>query len=555
MATDFSYGKKQILSSGPFKPSGKNMPVDARTRVEVYADIESIPNPFIGMRITVLADETNSGKMTDYIVKSLKANNSGIADMAINEVVRYVDYLGASSGGSVSQEDINTAVNNYFAEHPVSGGVTMRDLVAGEIFIKETTSTPTVTYGNIVASTTNLTVNEGADATFTVKLDKPPSSNQVVNIAINNGYCVLSTTSLTFSASNYSTNQTVTVTALHDNNDYNNKNSIITLSSPNVSSKTVNVTINNIDEQPSETIPVQSITLNKTESTLNVGDSEQLTVTINPTNATNKNINWSSSDDGKATVTNGLVTAVTSGSVAITAASEDGNKTAVCNYTVQEVQSGGDFDPSLKMFLNGEGGSERYDSTNCLLWLDQSGNGNNYTFRKNNDSYDNDKLIKNLWQSDRYINLTANVTAITNSDNNNTNFTSLNFTWDIKIKYSTASLMKVIGNGTQTGNTTGAVGIYTQNGNILVRAEWDKIAFVEPLTTLMTIGNFYRITLTNDGTTAKLYLDGEFIASCDSSNFKTIAPNKPLATDLIDYAYIKYYDRALTDSEIQGGIM
>ena len=92
MATDFSYGKKQILSSGPFKPSGKNMPVDARTRVEVYADIESIPNPFIGMRITVLADETNSNKMTDYIVKSLKANASGIADMAINEVVRYVDF-------------------------------------------------------------------------------------------------------------------------------------------------------------------------------------------------------------------------------------------------------------------------------------------------------------------------------------------------------------------------------------------------------------------------------------------------------------------------------
>lgn len=103
MATDFSYGKKQILSSGPFKPSGKNMPVDARTRVEVYADIESIPNPFIGMRITVLADETNSNKMTDYIVKSLKANASGIADMAINEVVRYVDYLGVSaSGGGTS---------------------------------------------------------------------------------------------------------------------------------------------------------------------------------------------------------------------------------------------------------------------------------------------------------------------------------------------------------------------------------------------------------------------------------------------------------------------
>ena len=99
MATDFTYGKKQILSSGPFRPSGKDMPNDARTRVEVFADIASIPTPFVGMKITVLADETNNYKMTDYIVKSLKANSAGIANMLIDEVVRYVDYLGVSSSG------------------------------------------------------------------------------------------------------------------------------------------------------------------------------------------------------------------------------------------------------------------------------------------------------------------------------------------------------------------------------------------------------------------------------------------------------------------------
>ena len=124
MTTDFTYGKKQIVSGGPFKPSGKDMPSDARTRVECYADIASIPNPHVGLKITVKVDETNNNKMTDYIVKSLKANSMGVADSAINEVVRYVDYLGASSGGGVSQEDINTAVNNYLTEHPVSSGAT-----------------------------------------------------------------------------------------------------------------------------------------------------------------------------------------------------------------------------------------------------------------------------------------------------------------------------------------------------------------------------------------------------------------------------------------------
>lgn len=100
MSTDFTYGGNQIVSNGPFKPSGKDMPVDARTRVESFADIASIPNPHVGLKITVKVDETNNNKMTDYIVKSLKANSYGIANTVIDEVVRYVDYLGVSGGSS-----------------------------------------------------------------------------------------------------------------------------------------------------------------------------------------------------------------------------------------------------------------------------------------------------------------------------------------------------------------------------------------------------------------------------------------------------------------------
>ena len=111
MATDFTYNEKQIVSSGPFKPSGKDMPVDARTRVESYADIVSIPNPHVGLKITVKVDETNNNKMTDYIVKSLKPNSMGAPDSAINEVVRYVDYLGVSGGGT--GEGSSTNLNDY----------------------------------------------------------------------------------------------------------------------------------------------------------------------------------------------------------------------------------------------------------------------------------------------------------------------------------------------------------------------------------------------------------------------------------------------------------
>ena len=124
MATDFTYGGKQILSSGPFKPNGKDIPSDARTRVESYADIASIPNPHVGLKITVKVDETNNNKMTDYIVKSLKANSMGVADSVIDEVVRYVDYLGVSAGGGSGEgltteqiEQLNTAYNHSQSPH------------------------------------------------------------------------------------------------------------------------------------------------------------------------------------------------------------------------------------------------------------------------------------------------------------------------------------------------------------------------------------------------------------------------------------------------------
>ena len=102
MATDFSYNEKTINSSGPIKPTGINQPLDPRTEVKLYADIKLIPNPYVGMIITVLEDETNSNKMTDYKVLSLKSDDLGVANSVVDRVQRYVEYLGVSTGGSSS---------------------------------------------------------------------------------------------------------------------------------------------------------------------------------------------------------------------------------------------------------------------------------------------------------------------------------------------------------------------------------------------------------------------------------------------------------------------
>ncbi len=82
------------------------------------------------------------------------------------------------------------------------------------------------------------------------------------------------------------------------------------------------------------TTPVSSISLDKTSLDLIVGETEQLTATIEPTNASNQNITWSSSNNNVATVANGLVTAVSNGTATITATAEDGGFTATCEVIV-----------------------------------------------------------------------------------------------------------------------------------------------------------------------------------------------------------------------------
>lgn len=107
--------------------------------------------------------------------------------------------------------------------------------------------TPTV---NIVLSSTSLSVNESSSTIFTVKLDKQPSSNITVALSVNNSNCTINKSSLTFTSSNYSIGQEITVSGTHNSSSYSNLNSTITLSAAGLTTKTVNVTIVNIDENP-----------------------------------------------------------------------------------------------------------------------------------------------------------------------------------------------------------------------------------------------------------------------------------------------------------------
>lgn len=96
---------------------------------------------------------------------------------------------------------------------------------------------------------------------------------------------------------------------------------------------------------PTDPVAVTGVTLNKSAMSLTVGSAEQLTATVSPDNASNKNVTWGSDNTAVAAVdANGKVTAAGTGTAVITVTTEDGNKTASCTVTVNSNGGGGSTD-------------------------------------------------------------------------------------------------------------------------------------------------------------------------------------------------------------------
>lgn len=90
-----------------------------------------------------------------------------------------------------------------------------------------------------------------------------------------------------------------------------------------------------VPEYVNKEVKVESISLNHTSKTLEMGTNFSLTATILPENATDKRYTWSSSNPAVATVSeSGLVQSVAKGTTTITATSQNGSKTATCSVTV-----------------------------------------------------------------------------------------------------------------------------------------------------------------------------------------------------------------------------
>jgi uncharacterized protein YjdB len=87
-------------------------------------------------------------------------------------------------------------------------------------------------------------------------------------------------------------------------------------------------------------VPVTGVSMSPTSASIVAGATRQLTSTVAPTNATNKSVTWTSSNNSIATVNaTGLVTGVAAGTATITVKTNDGNKTATSTIIVTAATS------------------------------------------------------------------------------------------------------------------------------------------------------------------------------------------------------------------------
>ena len=90
-------------------------------------------------------------------------------------------------------------------------------------------------------------------------------------------------------------------------------------------------------------LKVSGITLNYSELILIEGENETLTAKIDPDSDLYRTVTWSSNNESVATVVDGKVTAVKVGTAIITVSTDDGNRMATCNITVNAATVKGQF--------------------------------------------------------------------------------------------------------------------------------------------------------------------------------------------------------------------
>ena len=181
------------------------------------------------------------------------------------------------------------------------------------------------------------------------------------------------------SSSNSNKNNSSSSSSKNNSSSNSNKNNSSSSSNNNSSNSNNN---NSSSTKPSQTVKVTGVSLNKTsaEIYLNNDTGFSVSATVSPSNATNKNITWSSSNSNIASVNNGYITAHNPGAATITVKTVDGNKQASINVVVKKkviVIIGASQVTRMVWYKNSYSSSRyKYNVDNgTLVYVNESGTG------------------------------------------------------------------------------------------------------------------------------------------------------------------------------------
>lgn len=259
-------------------------------------------------------------KSSTVIVTSVSLNQSSISLKEGNTYQLYASvYPTNATNKNVNWSSSNNSVatvNNGLVSAKSAGTATITCRAADGsgkyATCKVSVESATVYVSSIVLNKTSATLNVGEN----VQLNASVSPSSATNNSV-------SWTSDNTSVATVSGNGLVTAKSAG--------NAIITCKANDGSGKKATCTIT-----VKEPVTPESITLNKTKTSLIEGETLQLTATVNPSDAEDKTITWISDNTGVATVDdNGLVTAMSAGTANIIATTSN-NLAAVCTITVLE---------------------------------------------------------------------------------------------------------------------------------------------------------------------------------------------------------------------------
>jgi len=295
ITTPASPGNDMCLATVKYASTGSaSMPRVASVAVEKFVNASWKPVMSI------------SGGAKEY---TFKVDNTGVASSDYVKV-KISDGIAMKSGSKISLGDIAVGNRMWYAA-AAADGYTTYVKVANDTTAPKVSGDPTLTTpiaGSATYSGGTLTVTFGA--------------TEVCRL----GYVWIAGTQYETAFAGNTASFSLAIAT---------KPSLVTISAVDYAGNVATAQDLTVGGGTSTTVPVTGVSLNKSSATLAVGAVEPLQATITPSNATNKNVSWISTDDTVASVNaSGVVMAKKVGSAIITVYTEDGYKTATCAVTV-----------------------------------------------------------------------------------------------------------------------------------------------------------------------------------------------------------------------------